>query len=184
MPQLTEERLVRLSRLDAARIAIELGCSAEDAGRFQAACELGRQIERARCGRAPELRTARAVHAYMVPFIRGLQHETFHVLLLDPGYRLKERMLVSQGTLTAALVHPREVFTAAVRDVAASVIVVHNHPSGNARPSREDLDVTRRLAQAGRILGIPLLDHVIVAQSDFASLRESTDAFAEEGQAW
>jgi DNA repair protein RadC len=81
--------------------------------------------------------------------------------------------LVSQGTLTASLVHPREVFRPALRESAAALVLVHNHPSGDPTPSREDREITERLMQAGEILGIPVLDHVVVAERGYCSLRES-----------
>ena len=81
--------------------------------------------------------------------------------------------MVSQGTLTASLVHPREVFRPALREASAAVILVHNHPSGDPTPSREDLQITTRLVRAGEILGVQVLDHVIVAERGFVSLRET-----------
>lgn len=82
-------------------------------------------------------------------------------------------VVVSQGTLTASLVHPREVFRPALREAAAAVVLVHNHPSGDPTPSREDREITTRLAAAGELLGIPVLDHVVVAERGYASLREA-----------
>ena len=84
----------------------------------------------------------------------------------------RHAVAVSSGTLTTSLVHPREVFRAAVREAAACVIVAHNHPSGDPEPSPEDLEVTRRLRAAGELLGIPLQDHVILGERSFVSLRE------------
>jgi DNA repair protein RadC len=80
--------------------------------------------------------------------------------------------VISQGTLTASLVHPREVFRPALRDAAAALVLVHNHPSGDPTPSAEDREVTARLAKAGEILGIRVVDHVVVAERGFCSLRE------------
>ena len=79
--------------------------------------------------------------------------------------------MASQGTLTASLVHPREVFRPALREGAAALVVAHNHPSGDPSPSAEDQEVTRRLVQAGALLGVPLLDHVVVAERGWTSLR-------------
>ena len=81
-------------------------------------------------------------------------------------------VLVSQGTLTASLVHPREVFAPALREAAAAIVILHNHPSGDARPSREDHEVTRRLCQVGEILGIPLLDHIVIGAEGYASFAQ------------
>jgi DNA repair protein RadC len=94
------------------------------------------------------------------------------VLLLDGKHRLVRRQRVSEGTLTSSLVHPREVFGPAVREAAAAVIVAHNHPSGDPEPSGEDLAVTRRLIEAGRILGVPVLDHVVIGDGAFVSIRD------------
>lgn len=99
--------------------------------------------------------------------------EVFRALLLNARYDVLKRVTVSRGGLTSALVHPREVFRPAVLASAAAVILVHNHPSGDPEPSVEDVEITRRLAHAGEILGIPILDHVIVARRDrYISLRE------------
>ena len=99
--------------------------------------------------------------------------EVFSALLLDAKNRLVRAVTVSIGTLTTSLVHPREVFKAAIRHSAASIILAHNHPSGDPTPSREDIEITEKLAEAGRVLGIDLLDHVILgSEGRFESLRE------------
>lgn len=90
--------------------------------------------------------------------------EVFGLLLLNGKHVPFAWCVVSQGTLTGSLVHPREVFGPALRLGAAAVVVVHNHPSGDPTPSREDRDVTRRLDQAGELLGVPLLDHVVIGR--------------------
>ncbi len=98
--------------------------------------------------------------------------EVFAVLMLDGKNRLAAREVVSVGTLTSSLVHPRHVFRPAVLANAAAIVCVHNHPSGDPEPSAEDIECTRRLAQAGRLLGIPLLDHVVLGAGRHVSLRE------------
>lgn len=102
--------------------------------------------------------------------IRDKQQEHFVVLTLDGAGRLIAKRTVFIGTLNASLVHPREVFADAVADRAASVIVAHNHPSGSLDPSPADREATRRLAEAGHLLGIPLADHLIVTPSAFRSI--------------
>jgi DNA repair protein RadC len=98
-----------------------------------------------------------------------LRHEVFYVLLLDAKHRSLRDVQVSAGSLTATIVHPREVFAPAVRDGAAAVILAHNHPSGDPAPSPEDVELTRRLRSAGDLIGIVVLDHVIVgAQGHFS----------------
>jgi DNA repair protein RadC len=142
------------------------------ARRVVAAFALGREVQQDRQASRPSLASAACVHQLMAVELAGLECETFHVLVLDAKHRLRARECVSQGTLTASLVHPREVFRAAIRLSAAAVVVVHNHPSGDPEPSTEDLSATRRLVDAGRLLGIPLLDHVVIGSGRFVSLRE------------
>jgi len=101
----------------------------------------------------------------------GLQPaESFWVLLLDAHSRVIGEHRVAEGTLTACLVHPREVFAPAIRHRASHVVLVHNHPSGDPTPSEEDLALTERLTEAGQMIGIPVVDHVIVARTGFRSV--------------
>ena len=104
--------------------------------------------------------------------IRGSKREHFIACYLDSQNRLIERQIISIGTLNASLVHPREVFEPALARHAASIIVAHNHPSGNLNPSEEDREVTRRLKSAGNILGIVLADHVLLTERDCVSFRQ------------
>lgn len=102
--------------------------------------------------------------------IRTKQQEYFVCLTLDGANRLIATRVISIGTLTASLVHPREVFAEAITDRAASIIVAHNHPSGNLQPSQADRDVTERLREAGELLGIKLLDHMIITKSSHTTI--------------
>lgn len=104
--------------------------------------------------------------------VRDNKKEHFVVFYLDSRNQQVEREIVSVGSLNANLVHPREVFEPAIRHTAAQVIVAHNHPSGDPTPSEEDISITKRLADAGHLLGIELLDHVIIASERFVSLKE------------
>jgi len=101
--------------------------------------------------------------------------EHFYVLLLDGKNRLIKEVLVSLGSLTASLVHPREVLSPAVREQAAGMILVHNHPSGQPDPSREDIELTERMKDAAKLVGITILDHVIIGQGSYYS-------FADQGR--
>ncbi len=121
----------------------------------------------------PTLRCAGDIVAALGPEMTALDREQFVCCHLDVKNRLISREVVSIGHLSSALVHPREVFKAAILANAAAVALVHNHPSGDPEPSREDIDITRRLTKAGEILGIPVLDHVVIASRGHASLRES-----------
>jgi DNA repair protein RadC len=161
-----------LSRASGARIVATCSLGPRRARRLAAVFALGRHVEEARWEVAGSVASADGVFRLMAPRLRGLEVETFHVLLLDGKHRLRGVERVSEGTLTTSLVHPREVFRPAICGAAAAVIVVHNHPSGDPEPSREDLEVTRRLARVGRLIGIPLLDHVVVGHAAHVSIRE------------
>ena len=104
--------------------------------------------------------------------IRGLNREHFVGFYLNSRNQVLRREIISIGSLNASIVHPREVFLPAVAMSAASIILAHNHPSGDPTPSEEDLAITRRLVDAGRLLGIELLDHVVVARDAYASFKE------------
>jgi len=171
------ERLVHadlrgLARLEPREIEHALGVAPRAARRLRAAFLLGRAVHRARRPARPALRSAQAVFRWLEPETRGLEQETFWSLLLDGKQRLLQLVRVSTGTLTASLVHPREVYRAAIRGAAAALVVAHNHPSGDPEPSAEDLEVTERLRRAGELLGIPLQDHVVLGEGRFVSLRE------------
>lgn len=99
------------------------------------------------------------------PYFERLEIEEFHVVLLDVRSRVKAAEMVARGSLGEVAVHPREVFVLAVRERAAAVIALHNHPSGDPEPSAEDLQLTRRLLLAGEVLGIPVLDHLILGEA-------------------
>lgn len=103
--------------------------------------------------------------------IRSSKREHFIVFYLDARNQEIQREVISIGTLNASLVHPREVFEPAVRHSAAQVLLSHNHPSGETEPSEEDLEITRRLVEAGKIMGIEVTDHVIVSEHSFLSLK-------------
>lgn len=100
------------------------------------------------------------------------RQENFIVLLLDVKNRLIKERHISRGSLTASIVKPREVLSAAVTEMAAGIILVHNHPSGDPTPSQDDLDVTSRIANAGKIIGIKVLDHVIIGSGCYVSLAD------------
>jgi len=111
----------------------------------------------------------------MHPRLRGLQQEEFHALVLNTRHRVVREVAVTRGILDASLIHPREVFRIAVVEGAAGVVLVHNHPSGDPTPSSEDRAVTRQLVEAGRALGIPVLDHVVIGDGTFRSVVADVD---------
>ncbi|OPX92134.1 MAG: hypothetical protein A4E52_00136 [Pelotomaculum sp. PtaB.Bin013] len=104
--------------------------------------------------------------------MRFLDREHFRVMLLNTKNQVLRIETVSIGTLSSSQVHPRELFKFAVKNSAAAIILVHNHPSGEPTPSREDIDITGRLADAGKIMGIEVLDHIIIGDGKFVSFKE------------
>lgn len=104
--------------------------------------------------------------------LKFLQQEHFICIFLNTKNGITGKEVISIGTLNASLVHPREVFRPAIKRSSASIICVHNHPSGNPEPSNEDISITKRLVEAGRIIGIELLDHIIIGHDSFVSLKE------------
>jgi DNA repair protein RadC len=132
--------------------------------------ELGRRFFKAPDGRKPmTIRTAGQVYEYLKD-MQDLQKETLRGLYLDAHYQLIHDEVVSIGTLTSNIIHPREVFRPALEYSASAVILAHNHPSGVAKPSDADIVITRQIVEAGKILGISLLDHVIVTKNKFESV--------------
>jgi len=121
-----------------------------------------------------QLRQSRDVADLMGPLAANLDREHFWLLALDGKNRVTALHVVSVGSLTAALVHPREVFVAAILAKAASIVLVHNHPSGDPSPSAEDLALTKRLCEVGDLVGIKVLDHLVLGEDSFRS-------FADEG---
>ncbi len=165
-----EHSLRRIATLTASELMKVDGIGAAKAGELLAAFEIGRRMEGPVEGEKRMIRSADDAARIVVPLLRDQTVEQFFVLVLDAMNGLKHLQLVTEGTLNASLVHPREVYKIAVDHRAASIIVVHNHPSGNPEPSREDVDITRQLAEAGKVLGIPLHDHLIVAGEGCTSL--------------
>jgi DNA repair protein RadC len=165
--------LVRLGR-DAASFATLLGPRwRRRLAMVRAAMELGRRAAGTPLVLGDAMRDAAAVYAHFRGRLPQCEREVFFVLLLDGRNRLLGELRISEGTLTAALVHPREVFAPAIRLSAAAIVLVHNHPSGDPTPSAEDAALTDRLRRAGDVIGIRVVDHVVVGQGRFVSMSET-----------
>lgn len=162
-----------LARASAEELQEIAGIGHARAAQVLAAVELGRRtLSRAPRARA-QVACPRDVAAYLMPEFGSCAVEQFGVVLLDSKHRVLKTRLLSVGSLDASVVHPRELFRAAVLGGAAAVVLFHNHPSGDPTPSREDLELTKRLIAAGELMGIDVLDHVILADTRYISLRES-----------
>jgi DNA repair protein RadC len=143
--------------------------------------EVARRVIGQQAGDAPLLNRADLIAAYFQPIVAGLDVEKFWVVCLNRKNRLLKRVEVTSGTATAALAHPREVFRAAIRESAAAVVCVHNHPSGDPAPSAADVQVTRQLREAAKAVDIALLDHVIVGRVAADPLGRGFYSFREGG---
>ncbi|MEH7886787.1 DNA repair protein RadC [Bacillus sp. JJ1609] len=137
-----------------------------------AAVEIGRRIANHTLDERYVIRSPEDGAKYLMNDMRFLTQEHFVCLYLNTKNQVIHRQTIFIGSLNASIVHPREVFKEAVRRSAASVICVHNHPSGDPTPSREDIEVTKRLTESGKIVGIELLDHLIIGENKYVSLKE------------
>lgn len=173
--------ILGLARAAPAQLREFPGIGAAKCASLLAAVELARRLGSRRLRAGAVIQGPADVHRHFHPHLRDAPHERFLAVLLDGRHRVLREVVVSQGTLTASLVHPREVFRPALREAAAALVLVHNHPSGDPTPSPEDREVTGRLVRAGDLLGIRVLDHVIVAERGFVSLRETGDPDAFTG---
>lgn len=157
------------SQTNARTLENELDIPLSKACQIIASFELGRRFYKYFPGRCVTIRTAKQAYNHL----KDMQHmpkEQLRGLYLNSRYRLIHDEVISVGTLTANIVHPREVFGPALEYSAAAVIVAHNHPSGSVKPTEEDIKTTKQLVHAGKVLGIDLLDHIIIAKNKFSSV--------------
>lgn len=171
--------LAGMARLDLAQLQAEHGLGPAKAAQLLAAFELGRRL----MAEAPEeryqIRAPGDAANILMPMIGHQEQEHFVVLYLDTRNRVLDREILYKGSLNTSLVRVAEVFRGAVRRSCAGIIVAHNHPSGDPNPSPEDIALTRRLVSAGKMLEVDVLDHVVVGQNRFVSLRERALGFEE-----
>lgn len=148
------------------------GMGTAKAATLCAAMELGVRLQAEPFARRTTITSPKILADLMRPRLRHQRTESFHVLLLNTANQILRDVIVSEGSLNACIIHPREVFRIAIAENAAAIILIHNHPSGNTEPSPEDLTITRQLVEAGRIVDIRVLDHVIIGGDDFTSFAE------------
>jgi len=148
------------------------GVGPAKAARLASAFELTRRLRARTPGARITLASPDAVYTAFGPLMEYLPREVFRVALLDAQNGLLRDVVISEGTLSACLVHAREVFKPAILESAASIILIHNHPSGDPNPSREDVRLTRQLVEAARLMELPIHDHVVIGHGRYASMAE------------
>lgn len=150
----------------------EKGIGEAKAVSIAAAFEIGRRWASKRHAEELQIRSPEDIFNRFHPLLRDLKQEVFYVLLLDSANHFIRHVEICKGILNASPAHPREVFRAAIVEPAASVILMHNHPSGNPEPSAEDIQITRQIVDAGKVVGIPVHDHIIIAGVRYTSFAE------------
>ncbi len=168
-----DKGLVSMMNLSPQEIASIHGVGLAKAATIVAAVELGRRLSTRAAQKTEKIDGPEDAAHYAMPALRYAQKEHFLVMLLDVRNRVLAMPTVSIGGLTSSVAHPREIFREAIQYSAASMILLHNHPSGDPTPSREDIQITKQMIKAGEIMGIPVLDHIILANDDFLSLKEA-----------
>lgn len=164
--------LSAIARSGIREIASEKGIGLKKAVKIHAAFEIGRRVITDR-SELKHLGTPLAVWELLLPETANAQKEEFRVLVINNKNMLIKKSIISIGTITESIVHPREVFRDAIREGGSGIIVTHNHPSGILTPSRQDIETTKRLIEAGNIVGIPVIDHIIITNSSFFSMKEN-----------
>ncbi|MFH1457449.1 MAG: DNA repair protein RadC [Patescibacteria group bacterium] len=164
----SDKKLINISYQELANIH---GVGPTKAAQITAAIELGKRLYKEKTEKEVYINSTDDV-LKEVAHIRENKKENFIVLYLDARNRMIYKETISIGILNASLVHPREVFEPAIRNLAAQIILAHNHPSGDSEPSEDDLDLTKRMVEAGKILGIEVIDHVIISNLNSFSFKE------------
>jgi DNA repair protein RadC len=164
--------LSELLNFEAEQFQITGKISPVKARQLKAALELGKRVSTAKLPVKANLNSPGEVASFLMAEMLGLQKEYFNTILLNTKNQILAIEEISVGSLNSSIVHPREVFNPAIKKSAGSIILVHNHPSGDPTPSREDIDVTARLIEAGKILGIHVLDHIIIGNNNYVSFKE------------
>lgn len=168
----SEYSIKQLSLANVTRLMEIHGIGKAKASQIAAVFELARRLETYVEEPKRKVRSPKDVYALMYPKMREQKKEKFVTLYLDTKNQILKEEVVSVGSLNASIVHPREVFKSALMESSASVIMIHNHPSGDPSPSREDILVTEKLVEGGKLLGIDVLDHIIIGEGRYVSLKD------------
>jgi DNA repair protein RadC len=174
--------LLGLVRSDFEELCRAHGLGEAKAAKLKATLELARRISAAQSGERPQIKTPEDIYALVGAEMSTLDQEQLRVLLLDTKNRLMRMVTVYQGSVNSAKVRVAEVFKDAVRLNAPGIVVLHNHPSGDPTPSSADVVLTAELCQAGQLLGIEVIDHLVIGQSQFRSLRRLGLGFRRTGE--
>lgn len=166
------EKLHELKRATIEEIISIKGIGEAKAVQLLAAVELGRRLAQKQVESRFTIRSPQDAATFLMPDMSSLQQEHFVALFLNVKNQVLHKQTIFIGSLNSSIVHPREIFREAVKRSTASIICAHNHPSGNPTPSPEDIEVTKRLQEAGYIIGIEVIDHVIIGDHQFISLKE------------
>jgi DNA repair protein RadC len=169
---LRKYNLKQLSQASLAELMSIQGIKEAKACQLLACFEIAKRLTSFSETLKPKIKTSSDAYAIVSPKLRNLKKECFVALYLNTKNHLLKEETVSLGSLNANIIHPREVFKSAILESAAAVILAHNHPSGDAAPSSDDIELTKRLLEAGEIIGIKVLDHVIIGDGQFISLKE------------
>lgn len=167
-----QEGISALANLAPVELMHVKGVGKAKAAELAAAVELGKRLATRQVSQKTIICCPEDVADYVMPRFRYEQREHFAVILMNVKNHILSMPIISVGSLTASVVHPREVFKVAIQQTAASMILVHNHPSGDPTPSREDIAITNRLVEVGRLMDIPVLDHVVLGNDNYISLKE------------
>lgn len=168
----SKETVQEISGMTVEELCAFEGIGESKACQIIAAIELGKRVHTSDIKRKVKLTSPHEVVAFFTTELKGAQVEKFICVFLNTKNEIITWEVISVGSLNASIVHPREVFNRAIKRSAASILVLHNHPSGHVTPSQEDLLITERLAEVGKITGIPLLDHLIIGHEDYYSFKE------------
>lgn len=166
------EGFTGLRRLSLEELSSVRGIGRVKAVQLKCMLEIARRMSREEAGEGTSFTTAASVAEYYMEDLRHQEQEVLLLLMLNQRGRLLREKYMFKGTVNASMISPREIYLEALSSRAVQIILLHNHPSGDARPSREDLQVTERIREAGELLGISLTDHIIIGEHSYVSFRE------------
>lgn len=167
--------LNQLSQYGISELTSFPGIGPVKASQIKAIMELSVRMNAFKPERKKKILSSQEIFQVYGPYYKNKKREIFKSVLLDSKHRILKDFIISQGSLNQSIVHPREVFKPAIRESAAAIIFIHNHPSGDPSPSREDIETTQRLVEVGELIGIKVLDHIIIGDGSYVSMKDNGD---------